>query len=285
MKTISPTVPNSLLRLVGNAAAVVSLIGLPAMAQTLGPGDPSGGSSQSAQLQNQTPLGGGSCQKLVASSRLVRTVSFTQGDGDLDVFNPNTARDMQASFTNLSAAAVRVEVQREGSRAPEFLTIPAGATVSREYTRVLDVVLRCEDPTGATCRVDMELLHAPPSASDVAPDLPLWYPGPVAHGDADLPPDSAIDCLWEDDLIWSSGTDRKMELLVEITGEQDLRIEVEDKNNTFDVYHLDAPPAPPGGQTLHNFFEDAIAVRVTCNKNPVNGCSNCKYHYEVTILP
>lgn len=257
----------------------------PALAQTIGPPDPSGGGAMSAQLQNQATAGSGSCQKLVATSRLRRSASFSQADGDLDVFNPSGPRDMQATIANLSAASVRVEIQRDGSRGPDFETIAPGTTLTREYLKVLDVILRCEDPTGATCRVELDLLHAPPSGNGHAADLPLWYPGPVAQGNADLPPDQNIDCLWEEDLIWSSAQGRKMELLVEITGDQDLSIEVEDSNNTFDVYNRSAPPSPPVNQTLHAFFDDAIAVRVKCNKNPINGCSNCKYHYSVTILP
>ena len=259
---------------------------IPVLAQTVGPPDPSGGGAMSAQFDTQQPHGGGSCQKLVATSRLTRSVTFSQADGDLDVFNPSGPRDMQATLANLSAASVRVEIQRDGSRGPDFETIAPGTTLTREYVKVLDVILRCEDPTGAACRVDLDLLHAPPSGTnDPAPDLSLWYPGPAAQGNADLPPDQDIDCLWEEDMIWSSAQGRKMELLVEITGEQDLSIEVEDSNNTFDVYNQSAPPSPPVNQTLHAFFDDAIAVRVKCNKNPVNGCSNCKYHYSVTILP
>ncbi|MDQ7005654.1 MAG: hypothetical protein Q9Q40_00300 [Acidobacteriota bacterium] len=273
------------IRSIGCMVALLAISGLPARAQTLGPTDPSGGSGQSAQVRNEAPLGGGSCRNLVASSRLVRKVSFSQGDGDVDVFDPGAARDMQATIANRSTSAVRMEVLREGSRAPAFETIPAGATVIREYTRVLDVVLRCEDPTGAPCRVELDLRHGPPSASDVAPDLPLWYPGPVAQGDADLPPDSDIDCLWEEDLIWSSAVGRKIELLVEVTGDHDLRVEVEDANNTFGVHDLRAPPAFPNALSLHLIEENIIAVRIMCNKSPVNACSNCKYHYSLTVLP
>ncbi len=226
----------------------------------------------------------GSCREMQPSSTLKRTLVFDGENNELDIFDPKNARDVMATFANRGNVPVRIEIQAERGQRPIFETLDPGATLLREFSAVDDMIATCGATGREGCEVDVEIVSVL-ALPGIQIEPKFWYPGPVMSGTADFPPDSWDDCLWEQDLMWTSDQGRNIDLFIQNQGLHDVEIEFEYSNNTFWSHTVHSTSALPQFQTLSHEDEDVIAVRTKCQREPSNPCGNCVFDYSLTVLP
>jgi hypothetical protein len=118
--------------------------------------------------------------------------------------------------------------------------------------------------------------------NDAAPwTIAQFLPDACFAGDAVRAPDSIADCLWVQETLWTSPVPRTIDLELEITGDHDMRVEVEASNGSRDVFSILAAPALPQFRKIAERFEDVVAVHLQGRKSPVNACSALRFRYRL----
>ena len=277
------------------AVAAALLLAGPAFAQLTAEGsgdteDPFGGTSTTStdldMLSTEQPQAAG-CPHAHAVRR-TRTVSFTGADGPITLLEgEDKGHDGWITLESVQNGPVRMELQKtDGST--ETRSTGVGKVEVNEFTFTKKTDLFCEDPTGAPCIVATDIIYVAnnPQSGHQPDDMGLWIQIPGFGGDvADKPDDFGL-CLWDGfDTLFSSQNPRKIDLFIELTGNQDLNYEIIDVSDTVAWSGTLQAGALPQFQSLIGVFEDVKEIRYSGSESPVSpGCSDATFHYEIKFV-
>ena len=164
-------------------------------------------------------------------------------------------------------------------------TIQAGAVLNEEFAQLLSVVAVIIPGTALPPASSLNFVAVfVPSAGDNGFDGPNdWLHAGLVCLDAEMSddPDQNIDCLWEKRTLWSAVSPREIDLIINITGEHDMKVELEGPVGIYQVYNVSAAPALPQFQKLEGSWEGIVAIHYLGQKSPVNDCSSLDFNFDL----
>lgn len=281
---------------------LVAMLATLATLATLAPGALAEISSTRGQLDRNTIYGvddpvlsadfsphassGSGTSRYRGAARKARQVELAADDTATDLFNPLEPRDVVGMLANVGNDPIDLQFFPDGSSTPEVVTLDPGGRTSVNYGRIVDITATCLGGRAALCLLDLDLVHAPNDGNGPAGDIQNWFQIQHFEGSVSDPPDldDGIACLWEFDTLWSANEPRTVELFIQVTGVQDLDVEIEEENGTIHGYSLCAG-CLPNQKFIDDTWLDVVEIRVQGENSPEPGCQNVDYDYQITILP
>lgn len=178
-----------------------------------------------------------------------------------------------------------VIADNDGTTRQVSRTVEPGMAILEEFAQLLSVEVVIVPGTALPPATNLNFVAVfVPSDGDNGFSGPNdWlHAGEVClEGEIENEPDQDIDCLWEKETLWSAVSPRKIDLLIQNTGDHDMKVELEGPVGIYQVYNVSAAPALPQFQKLEGSWEGIVAIHYLGQKSPVNPCSSNDFTYDL----
>lgn len=200
--------------------------------------------------------------------------------------NPqNAVIQIKSNTTAPFEILLEVIASADGTTRSISRTIPPGGFLNEEFAQLLSVaaVVIPGTPVPPASTFNFVAVFVPSDGDNGFNGPNDWLHAGVVclNGEVQQEPDQDIDCLWEKRTLWSAVSPRDIELTINLTGNHDMKVELEGPVGIYQVYNLSAAPALPQFQKLEGSWEGIVAIHYFGQKSPVNDCSSLDFDYDL----